>query len=74
MSTPSTPSYSDRQRLSFLVGWQGWTAEIRQSIDHAIETHRAKAGEQDRCLDCKTPFVPCDCSPGCTGGKCAVCR
>lgn len=71
----SPASYNDRQRVGFLVGWKGWTAEIRQVIDLAIETHRVKERENavECCLDCGTPLVPCDCRDGCAGGKCAVC-
>ena len=71
----SPASYNDRQRSSFLVGWKGWTAEIRQEIDLAIEAWRAKekGNASACCLDCGTPLVPCDCRDGCAGGKCAVC-
>ncbi len=71
----STPTYNDRQRIGFLVGWDGWTDEIRQLIDRAIEDCRAreKGNEMVCCLDCGEPLVPCDCRSGCPGGKCAVC-
>lgn len=73
---PVSPAiYSDRQRVNFLGGWNGWTAEIRQLIDRDIEAHRTKwkDDETQGCLDCGTPLVPCDCRDGCPGGMCAVC-
>lgn len=74
-NVPAPASYNDRQRLGFLVGWRGWTDEIRQSIDRAIEARRTKEkdNETECCLDCGTALVPCDCREGCTGGKCPVC-
>ena len=68
-------SYNDRQRINFLVGWDGWTDEIRRVIDLWIEDCCAKKKDDEErcCVDCSTPLVPCDCRAGCPGGKCAVC-
>lgn len=75
MGDPRPSSYNDRQRIAFLVGWDGWSDEIRQSIDHAIEARRLKDKDDETqcCLDCSAPLVPCDCRAGCTGGKCPEC-
>lgn len=33
-----------------------------------------EAPDNERCIDCRAVLVPCDCQPGCPGGKCPVCK